>query len=512
MLGTLRSPLSATPHLSSNADRDYQDAMERLLGYAVLFHGAQTLADLAEIDIATLLEQSGLGDAAADIDFTAAADALRAEIQIGREFADVLDGMDERRRTIARRRTFAPVPEKLAALGDEFGVSRERVRQLEVRLRWEMEQAASGAVRSAAAWLGSSVGLAAAPEKFERILGLLVGDAPPRWRTAVEVAILDAGGYEYLDDVVGNEEFRALIKRAQGLAPGFANEAGVIDEDALRERTGTVGVAEWDALLRNAGLARIRGVLVQRDTRRVRVFLALREIGEAARRDAIADVAGLDDNSSLSSLLSSDPLFVRFTKDKWGLSGWTDEPYEGVVDAIVKRIVEAGGEASVASLVEDIPARFEVLPATVRNYLSTRKFQVDGDMVRIVAAPVASARDIGQARDVVWAADGTPVLRFRVGMHHLRGNSQKVSVAVAQHLGVGLDGSVKIPFEHPRGVDDASVIWRSYDPNGPEMGRLREALLECGLQPGEEAWVVLRPEGLRLLVDGSGLLAEKPGD
>ena len=496
--------------MSPTPDRDYHDAMERLLGCAVLFHGAETLADLAEIDIATLLEQSGLGETAGNLECIAAADVLRAEIQIGREFASVLEGMDERRRTIARRRTYARVPEKLAVLGNEFGVSRERVRQLEVRLRWEVERAASQTVLGAAAWLERAMGVAARPEKFEKILGLLVGDAPPRWRTAVEVAIMNEGGYEYLDNVVGNGVFRVLVERARSVAPGFANDAGVIDEDALRARIGAVGIPEWDALARNARLVRVCGSLVLRATRRARVYLALREIGEASRRDTIADVAGLIDNSSLSSLLSSDPLFVRFTKDKWGLSDWTDDPYEGVVDAIVRRIEEAGGETSVTSLIEDIPARFEVLPATVRNYLSTRKFEVDGDVVRIVAAPVAPVRDLGRARDVAWSADGTPVLRFRVGLHHLKGNSQKVSVAVAQHLGVGPDGSVKIPFEHPRGVDDASVIWRSYDPNGPEMGRLREALLECGLQPGEEALVLLRPDGLRLLDDGSGLLAEKP--
>lgn len=485
--------------------------MERLLGCAVLFHGAETLADLAEIDIATLLEQSGLGDAASNFEFIAAAESLRAEIQIGQEFASVLEGMDERRRIIARRRTYARVPEKLAVLGKEFGVSRERTRQLEVRLRWEVEKAALDTIGRAAAWLEKAVGVAARPEKFEMIMGLLAGDAPPQWRTAVEVAIMNAVGYEYLDGVVGSEAFRVLIERAQTLAPGFANEAGVIDVDALREGLGAVDVPEWDGLARNAGLVRIRDSLVLRDTRRARVYLALREIGEPSARDVIADVAGLDDNSSLSSLLSSDPLFVRFTKDKWGLSDWTDTPYEGVVDAIIKRIEEAGGEVSVPSLIEDIPARFGVLPATVRNYLGTRKFKVDGDMVRIVAAPIATERDLGAARDVVWSPDGTPVLRFVVGMHHLKGNSQKVSVAVAQHLGVGPDGSVKIPFERPRGVDDASVIWRSYDPNGPEVGRLREALLECGLQPGEEAFVLLARDGLRVLDDGAELLAANPG-
>ena len=93
------------------------------------------------------------------------------------------------------------------------------------------------------------------------------------------------------------------------------------------------------------------------------------------------------------------------------------------------------------------------------------------------------------------------MLRFTIGGHHLRGNSQKISGAVAQHLGVGLDESAKIPFVQPAGVDAASVIWRSYDPNGPEMGRLREALLECGLAPGDTACIELHPDGLTMLPD-----------
>ena len=496
--------------MTQSPDPRYHNAMERLLGCAVLFHGAETLADLAEIDFATLLEQSGLGTSADDLELIGTAEALRSEIQIGREFASVLERMDKRARKIAIDRTYARVPQKLAVIGDEFGVSRERARQLEVRLRWAVEEATSGAVRRAAAWLERAVGPAARPEKFQRILDLLVDDAPPEWRSAAEVAVMKQGGYEYLDGVVANGVFRTLVEEACRLAPRFANEAGLIDEKGFRQEIGAGGISEWEALARNARLVRVGDSLVLRDTRRVRVFLALREIGEPSRRDVIADLAGLADNSSLSSLLSSDPLFVRFTKDKWGLSDWTDEPYEGVVEAIMKRIEESGGAVSIQSLVEEIPARFEVLPATVRNYLGTRKFEIDGDVVRVVAAPVAPLKDLAEARDVVWWKDRTPALRFTVGLHHLKGNSQKVSVAVAQHLGVGLDGSFKVPFEHPPGVDDASVIWRSYDPNGPEIGRLREALLECGIQPGDEAFVLLRREGLRLLTDASEFVSRKP--
>ena len=489
----------------------YREALDRVLACAVFFHGAESLADLAKLDFRNLLEQSGLDDLASDISFADAADALRADVQAGAEFSVVLEGLDARRRIIARKRTYARTPERLAALGIEFGVSRERARQLEVRLRWTVDQQVGKVVGRAAQWLRRAVGTAAPPWKFRRVLGLCVGDASPEWREAAEVAVMAAGGYRYLDGVVGNAAFREQVLRARAHAPELANAAGVIDEATLRLTIGAENTPEWESLARNAGLVRLQGHLVLRDTRRARVFLALERMAEPSARQTIARESGLKDNSSLSSLLSSDALFVRFTKDKWGLHEWTDEPYGGVVDALVKRIEDGGGQARIDLLVREIPTQFDVLPATVRNYLGTRKFQILGDHVRVADAPFAPPQDLSEARDVVWMRDGSPVLRFTAGAHHLKGNSQKISPAIAQYLGVGLDGSVKVPFEHPAGVHDASVIWRSYDPNGPEIGRLREALSACGVRPGDEVYVLLGRGGFRMVTDGSDMLEEKPG-
>ncbi len=488
----------------------YQEALDRMLGCAVLIHGAENLADLSELDLGTLVEESGFGELARKINVVEAAGALRSEIQMGAEFAGVLESLDPRRQVIARKRTYAWKSAKLAALGSEFGVSRERARQLEVRLRETVDDRVSDSVKEAAQWLRRAIGLAASPTKFRRVLDLLIGDSPPEWRTAAEVAVMREAGYRYLDGVVGSEVYRDQVAEARRCAPDMANVAGVVDEEALRTRIGSETTAEWESLARNAGLVRFAGHLVLRDTRRARVFLALERRGEPLKRAVIAAETRLKDRSSLSSLLSSDPLFVRFTKDKWGLAHWTDEPYGGVVEALVKRIEDGGGVARIDELVREIPERFEVLPATVRNYLSTRKFAIEGNEVRIVTNPAVPAQHLSEARDVVWTRDGTPVLRFLVGEHHLRGNSQKVSGAVAQYLGVGLDQSVKIPFSRPAGVDDASVIWRSYDPNGPEVGRLREALLECGAEVGKDAYIVLGRSGLRMLTDGSDTREEKP--
>lgn len=469
------------------------------MGYAVLHLGARTISDLAELDLGKLLDESGLAPVAGEIELAPAVGALRPEVQFGSAFAAAIRGLGERRRLIALQRTYSSNPEKLAALGDQFGVSRERARQLEVSLRQTVSNRVGDTTRSAAEWLKSALGPSAPTEDFQKILALAVGDVPAEYKEAAEVALMEAAGYEYMDGAVGDADFRLRVKKVRGLAPGCANEAGVVDETELRRAAGGGGARQWELLVRSAGLVRIGESLVIRDTRRARIFLALEDLGEPATRTKLAAHARLADNTTLSSLLSSDPLFVRLTKDKWGLSGWTDDPYEGVVTEIVKRINRAGGEIAADVLVDEIPSKFEVLPATVRNYLSTRKFTTRKGMVRVVQTPVAPPQPLSEARDVVWTRDGEPALRFQVGAHHLKGNSQKVSMAVAQHLGVGLDASEKIPFAEPAGVDDASLIWRSYDPNGPEMGRLREALEAIGAEPGESVTVVLEPGALRMV-------------
>ena len=464
-----------------------------------MHEGAETLADLADLDLDVLLQRSGLAEVADEIALEPAPEFVPPPFQVGALFADAVIQLDPRRRTVALKRTFARKPQKLETLGTAFGVSRERARQLEANLRFVLDEQVGDQLRKAAQWMQTRIGPAAAEEEFARVLAMLVGDAPKEFRVAAEVALMAVADYQRLEGGVGDLTFLDLVDRVRSLAPTWANDAGIVDEEALQEAAAGGEAPGWDLAVRNAGLVRIDDYLMLRDTRRARVFATLETLGEPVTRPDLAKAAGLPDNTTLSSLLSSDPLFARLTKDKWGLVEWTDNPYEGVVAELVKRIERAGGAAPAEDLLREIPDQFEVLPATVRNYLATRKFEVRDGMVRVVKAPFAPKQPLSKARDVVQTPDGEPALQLVVGDHHLKGNSQKVSMAVAQHFGVGPDCSAKIPFAEPPGVDDASMIWRSYDPNGPEMGRLREAMEAVGAVPGDVVTVILRTDGLRMV-------------
>lgn len=491
----------------------YREAVDRLLGCAALFHGADTLADVADLDFAVLLQESGVDEVAAKISLAEPVTTMRSEMQVGAEISAAFETLGERDRMIAIQRTFARHPVKLAELGVTFGVSRERARQLEVRLRSIVESRIADALARAVRWLQVSVGSAASPTRFARVMNVLTTGAASEWNRVVEVAIMKEGGYKLLDGVVGDEVYRRQVDLAVSLAPRFANPAGVVNEEgllnAIREASESE-IVEWESLVRNAGMVRLERHLALRDTRRARVYVGLAKLGKPGTRDMIAEISNLPNNSSLSSVLSSDPLFVRQTKDRWGLREWTNAPYEGVVEEIVKRIEREGGEVSVATLLAEIPTQFDVLPATVKNYLATRKFAIKGGRVSLVTKPVASPQELGAARDIVWTEDGKPALKIAVNSQHLRGHSQKVSRAVAQHFGVGLDESSTVPFTHPRGVRAASVIWRSYDPTGPEMGCLREALTKAGAKAGVPAYLELGKNTLTVLPEGVKVTSKRP--
>lgn len=81
---------------------------------------------------------------------------------------DLLNEVDDRRREILTRRTFAPQPETLDALAADFGISRGRVRQLEESARVKIAIAVRGAKYAPVRWrahtLANIGGVDSAPE------------------------------------------------------------------------------------------------------------------------------------------------------------------------------------------------------------------------------------------------------------------------------------------------------------------------------------------------------------
>jgi hypothetical protein len=485
---------------------DYRDAVNKLIGWAAFFHGAQTLADLADVSMRTLMRESGISDLADAIPVDQAADEVVSELEVGSAFETFFRALDGRRQMIALRRAYSENPEVLEQLGVELGVTRERARQLEADLKKLFRAHAGTRFMQSAIRLRRTLPMVVSPARLGLILRRLVDQASPELQNAARLALSEYIGYEKSGEMWVSREFRELVGPVRERIPDFSDQYGILDEQGLRTFFGIDMGETWDVLTQAAGLKRVQEHLLIRDTREARLVLALRRLGEPASKEQLAESTGLEIRS-LSAVLSNSDSFVRVTKDTWGLVGSTDDPYDGVVGEIIQRIESGGGEANVHELLIEIPERFGVSPGTVNAYLATPKFSLDGDVVRCAEVPGVETPPLSELREVVWTDDGCPVLRLRIADQHLGGWSIKIPPAVAMQLGVGPDSDSIVPVRLPDGCQSASVIWRAHDPNGPEIGRLREALLALKASAGTEVFIVLDPYGLVVTADDSGFHA-----
>jgi hypothetical protein len=488
---------------------DYRALVDRLIAWAALFHGAQTVQDLADISLRTLLRQTGLLEASNAVPVAHAADEAIAALEVGSVFQEFITSLDDRRRAVALRRIFADTPEILENLGAEFGVSRERARQWEADAKRAFKERAGARFLSTAILLRSTLPMVLAPSAFNELLGRLVDHVPPDMRRAAEVALIQHIGYEIVADQWVSGEFRQLVSEMCECVMTYTDPHGIVDEDALREALRRPDDSIWEVLTKAADLERVQGVLVLHDTRRVRLAVALGWLARPATKEELAELTGLGVRS-LAAALSSSDAFIRVTKDGWGLAGWTDDPYDGVVGEIVQRIEQGGGRASITELLNDIPTRFGVSPATVQAYFGTPKFVVEDDEIRIADLSTIETTPLSQVRGVVWTPEGIPALRLTVEEQQLRGYSIKVPPAVVNQLGVGPGTERLLPVREPHGCQSVSVIWRAHDPNGPELGRLREALMALGAIVGADVFVVLDPDGLIVTRDETRFDATSP--
>ena len=241
-----------------------------------------------------------------------------------------------------------------------------------------------------------------------------------------------------------------------------------------------------------SGFYMISGHLALRKTARARAKVALLELGKAATKEEIAQLAGLEPDR-IGATLSSIPSIARADKTRWGLTDWIDDIYEGIPQEIRQRIKEGGGSVHLDSLLEELPRRFGVSEGSVRASLASPAFEVNHGWVR-----ETDELDfvLGRLDDVTdgHLSNGHPYWLFEMKERYLHGYS---IVRVPPELIVALGGAFgcksAAPVLEPDGSPDVSVIWRKHAPMGPEIGRVAKPLYMLGVQEGEAVRLIIHP-------------------
>lgn len=459
MIGTIDTPILAGP-LPSWVPTDVNDARGRVLG---LVTGDVEGSSGTRADIATKLDDS-------------------------------LAGFDERQRIILARRMFADVPATLDQLGGELGVTRERIRQIESKVRGRLLDliAPNGPLAEVAASARRAINqvmpLADLLDLFPALGRKVDSVGQPAWRVLDRID----DGYEIEDGWCLAPSRSAARVNAQAQLQDLADQYGVVRLEAITlvetsapERRREV-TAAWVASC---------GYIVDGEF----VFSRTSSVGDYAA--AVLSVAGTPlttqeiinrfvferSTGSLRNAMSIDERFERVDRDRWALAEWGMDAYAGIRSKIREHVALAGGRAKLNDLIEFITARYSVSASSVVAYASAAPFENHDGIVQLAEVDRGIRKTPQRTRRLFRHANAW-AYRVRVTTDHLRGSGSVAPVAIA--------GILDMQYGETRQLDTAlgpqAIAWTG---NQPQFGTIRRFLMDGDIQADTEAFLVVGDDG-----------------
>jgi hypothetical protein len=399
-------------------------------------------------------------------------------------------------------------PPTLDTLGDRWGITRERARQIAQKAEQAVETRFGQELHKLATQVFGSLRNVVVPTiELYALTRLVAPEASSP--DLVVAALLKADGTWMHDDgwsmtAVETGTLAASLEALMELADGYWS---VSKEDARQylaehflrtqhlemymiERLGWVPVSDRWSLT---------------GSKRNRIATALRAIGRPATKAEIGAAAGIKEINQISNQLGNIPDVVRADKDRWAFAGWVEDPYDGIVGEIEQRIDEQGGAVSIDLLLDEIPARFGVSISSVRTYVATDAFVLERGMVRRNEADY-DAGDPAKQRTAVRIGDrwGQRVLLHQ---RHFEGYSLATSFDIAYANGVRPGDDLLVPVLDTD--DHASLIWQRHNPNRTVfVGRISNVLTELGCAAGETIVLAPSKDALQIVADHQRFQAE----
>ena len=430
---------------------------------------------------------------------------LREESSIGMldPFGPVVSwfrSLDTRRQTILTTRSLLLDNERtLQEIASDFGVSRERIRQLEVGLLEDLDRRASSDEWELARWRAHTIkrvaGIAC-PSGYPPLEELLIAASP---LAAAEAIVLRglmlrlAGPYQldgegwYLSNPEGLEEARERVLQR-------AEDQGGLDSDLAAEVLVGAGLAPglfraW--LDRGPGLRELRGKVIPWPRSlggRVEALLKFRN--EPASPDEILKDLGDDvDMRSLRTRLSSDVRFVRVDRARWGLGAWGLPEYVGIVAAISEALKSGGSSVSVEELVGRLSSSLGVAEASVAMLCNAPRFFVEDGLVRFRREdePYPVNSDLACAGGVFQLGPRKVSILIDVDSDLLRGSGGAVPEQVAAILTIAPGDDRAYSCKH----GGVRLSWPDTSISGPAIGSLRRHAERLGSVAGDSLRVSL---------------------
>lgn len=426
------------------------------------------------------------------LELASAGDVL-AESQAELDAAELLQRrvsmLDDRAQQILARRFFADRSDTLDEIGQDLGVTRERVRQLESGARAAMMQALDSAPLGAiSAAVREVVGIVFPLADLITLIPTLARPVPaagqPAWR------VLDRldDAYEIKDGWCAAPTILSAQTETLTRLQEYANRQGIAAVGDLPPLNPNLPAESAPASLRDwLGYC---GLTVDGD----HVFTRVQSVGDRAA--AVLSVTGSPMSSqeilvrlgierslgSLRNAMACDDRFERVDRDKWALTDWGLESYSGIRALVREQIARSGGQIPMDTLIERITGKYTVSANSIIAYASAPPFEAKSGIVRLATGDRDPRKGPERTRRLYRRADGW-LYRVMVTKEHLRGSGSPAPIALAAILGLQY-GQVR-QLESTLGPQTISWI-----PPQPTFGTIRRFLVDSDIEIGSEIFLV----------------------
>lgn len=405
-----------------------------------------------------------------------------------REIQHITD-QDERFPVILNRRLHDGAT--LAELGQQFGVSRERVRQLENALLAALADAGPNCEILRTGIFHRYAPLARISRLRNEMPGLFT---VPDWMSAPLLNLINLTG------TAG-----AAVPQAQWgidgewfIATGFEDKITT----AVEQLTDDFGIAPLSELAATLGIPEeiVREWIAQRTMYKIfeghlftkvtsvsdRAVALLAHRGKPMHIDDIATVITDRNSRGIDGRLALDPRTKRCAPGTWALAQWELEEWTTIADYISRRIDDAVAQGQDGVLLDDVIAgatAFGVSENSVRTFAAGGEFVVEDGYVRkrsdeemepIDATPEESRN--------LYLRDGQWCLLLTINRDHMRGSGSAIPAGIAGMYGLGYGEEKLLPS---RLGDQRIAVGRT----NTSMSTISRFVNDMQLAEGERVWV-----------------------
>lgn len=404
-----------------------------------------------------------------------------------------IEGLPDREALIFRGRQSHPGGRRtLQEVGDQLGLTRERIRQLEKLMMEDLEafiQTPSGrAIRWRVDSIRRQLGVAAPVDQVQDLL------KPPH----------GVGDYSHLFKQLAGpyrqENDWLLLKSAETEDPtrtilAQTDSFGCVDMAIAHRSLHRWGLADdlhlpW--LIRDDRCRIVHGrLLLWRGPVTDKLAFALDAEGSPMTVEQMLDYLGLARSPrSVRNALGADERFVRVNLTNWGLADWGHAEYKGIA-ASIRSLLDDNGPMPVNEVVKRMRKSFQSVEASTRAYCRAPAFVIERGWIRIRGPdepyiyPVDSPLD---SRGVFVLGTTKVAKLFKIDHDTMRGSGRVLGNTAGKALGIMPND--RLLFESPEGWG-LTVTFPDTSITGPLLGSTRAIVEGAQARPGHYLRLVL---------------------